>query len=162
MTIYRNSSGVTIVELVLAMAVGAIILGAIFTNVNPAESRARARDNKRLSELSTLDRIVIEYKLDKETYPDVEDTLRQSHILISGAFGLTDVQRGWIDANVSDYYTRQPIDPLNNETYHFSYYHDGSSYELNAVLEYNTELMQNDSGNNPNAYEIGNKLDLIN
>jgi hypothetical protein len=54
-----------------------------------------------------------------------------------------------------------PIDPINDPTYYYSYFQNGSGYELNARLEFSPDLMQNDGGNDPDMYEIGNNLLLI-
>jgi hypothetical protein len=108
-----------------------------------------------------LDRAITEYKVDEGSYPDTVDTLRTSTVLPAGSTALTNVRTGWIAQNLSAYASRLPIDPINDATYFYSYYHDADTYELNARLEYNFDLMTSDGGNDPNLYEVGNNLGLI-
>ncbi len=149
------------VELIVVMAIIAILLTASVVILNPEEKKRRARDNKRFSDLNLLDRTINEYVLDTGFYPDSDDVLRDSTTLPAGNSALDSALGGWIDEDISDYTSRLPLDPINDSTYLYSYYHDESSYELNAVLEYFDEFALDDGGNDPDVYEIGNNLSLI-
>lgn len=153
--------GFTQIELLIVLILITLIFSLITLSINPVEKQAQARDNKRMSDLNTLDRAINEYLLDYEFYPDTIDTLRLSTALPAGATQLTDAQTGWILADFKQYTSKLPIDPLNDDTYYYSYLHDESSYELNAVLESLTDYAINDDGNDPTRYEIGNNLMLI-
>lgn len=149
------------VELLTALAIIMILISASTIIINPEEKKKRARDNKRLTDISTIDRAVNEFLLDNGDYPDAADTLRESTTLPSGSSALDNAAGGWIAADLSDYTSRLPVDPINDASYFYSYYHTASGYELNVILEYLTEVMQEDGGDDPARFEQGNNLTLI-
>jgi len=158
----KISKGFSLVELVLIMGLTVVVTGVLMTAFRPYEQKAKARDGKRLSDISTLDRAVNEYRVDKGVYPDTVNILRMSTSLPQGNVGpLEKANDGWIDANLSSYTTRLPSDPINDATYHYSYKHNQSGYEINAVLEFLNENMQNDGGDDATAYEVGNDLSIL-
>jgi hypothetical protein len=112
--------------------------------------------------MSLLDRIVTEYKVDYGKYPDSADILRTSTTLPAGNTSLTSVQSGWIKQNLASYSSKLPIDPLNSDTYQYKYIQNGTTYEINAKLEYNFDVASSDGGNDATVYELGNNLLLIN
>ena len=112
----------------------------------------RGRDEKRLSDLAALDRAINEYKLDNKGFPDAVDTTRYSNALPVGNAGpLAKSSDGWIDVDLTNYLVRLPVDPTNDDTYRYSYRHTQYSYEINAVLEYDTTAMLNDGGDDDAA-----------
>ncbi len=157
----KNLKGMTLIEIVLAVAVILIISGAGLLAINPAEKRANARDTVRISDIETIERAVQEYLMDNGSYPDLAGTIRESVTLPTGNTSLDNSASGWIDTDLSKYMSRMPIDPINDATYKYSYYHTTSTYEINAVLEDITNLMLDDGGNDANVYEVGNDLTLI-
>lgn len=160
----KDSRGVTIIELAVVSIILAVLITAILLIVNPVEIQAKGRDEKRLTDLSVLDRAINEYNLDNSTYPDLVDTTRKSTVLPVGNSGpLQNPADGWIDVNMSLYLTRLPTDPTNDETYYYSYRHTTFTYELNVVLEHYSEFAVNtyDGGNNASVYEIGNDLTIL-
>ncbi|KKU49089.1 MAG: hypothetical protein UX79_C0010G0019 [candidate division WWE3 bacterium GW2011_GWB1_47_11] len=150
--ILKDGRGVTFIELLLVFAVLSVMLVAVFVFVNPVEMRQRGRDERRLSDLQMLDRMVAEYLVDYGAYPDDADTLRVS----TSSPGLF-----WINADLSRYAARLPTDPLNDSTYFYSYKHTATGYELNARLEFNLEIAAADGGNDPTLYELGNALEIL-
>jgi type II secretory pathway pseudopilin PulG len=156
------SKGFTIVELLVVISIIMILITTTILLINPAEQYKKARDEKRLSDLTVLDRLINEYKIDNERYPDLENVLRVSTTLPPGNSGPhSSTQQGWITGNFSGYSATLPIDPLNNSDFYYSYMHTGFAYELNARLEYFTKLAEDDGGNNPSIYEIGDDLTIL-
>lgn len=153
--------GMTLVELVIVVALTLILASATLLLLNPNELTMKARDARRFADIAFLDRVIIEYKMDKGVYPDTEGTIRYSNVTTSNDHRVEEAVRGWIDADFTAYIPRLAVDPLNTPPYRYTYMHDATSYELNAVLEYNIDRMQIDGGNNANAYEVGNNLTLI-
>ncbi len=158
---YSKQKGITIVELLIAISLIAILATSSVLLLDPGEKRARARDNRRLSDLSTLDRVVNEFLLDFGDYPDLYMILRDSTTLPGGGISVDNSSAGWIDADLSVYTSHLPIDPINDATYMYYYYRETTSYELNAVMETLTDEAANDGGDDPARYEIGNDLTLI-
>ena len=156
-----KSRGFTIIELTVVISLIIIVTVATLVFVNPTTNLAKSRDNKRLSDLETLDRVINEYRIDNGAYPDALGILRTSTSLPAGATSLQSSSAGWIEENLSVYTSKLPTDPKNNATYYYSYKHDITSYEINAVLEYYVVKSQNDGGNDTGKYEIGNNLTII-
>ncbi len=161
MTRLSFQKGVTIVEIILVITVILILLTTVFVFTNPTYFRSKSRDQKRLSDLQTLERIVTEFRLDNGAYPDTESVTRYSNVLPTGRTNLTDSRSGWIVADLIEYNTRLPIDPVNDDTYRYSYRHNDDVFELNTRLEVLNDLMSQDNGNDPNLYEKGSDLTLI-
>ena len=154
--------GFTLIELVLVVGIILILAsGVLFLFSGNRSYSDEARDVKRLSDLSLLERAINEYKLDKNALPDQAGIIRISTALPSGSIDLANSSSGWIEADLSEYTSRMPIDPVNNDEYYYVYTHNGASYEINARLEYLTEEMVNDGGNDNNVYETGDNLLLI-
>jgi type II secretory pathway pseudopilin PulG len=154
--------GFTIVETVIVFGIISILSAILIVYMRPVEQQRKARDAVRLSDISTLDRTIVEYRLDKGGYPDAIDTLRTSTTLPEGNVGPVAVAAdGWIDVNLASYLSKLPIDPVNDGTFHYSYRHTLTGYEVNVVLEHNIDKMQNDGGDDPNVYELGNDLTIL-
>lgn len=159
---FKTPKGLSLVELLVTISILMIVISAIFLLIHPDEQQAKSRDNKRMSDLTTLDRAVSEYVMDNGAYPDAVNTLRTSAILPQGQTGpLQQVSSGWIVADFSKYLSNLPTDPVNNATYFYSYKHTNSGYELNAKVEFYTTDAQNDGGNSATLYEIGNDLTIL-
>lgn len=156
-----NQKGVTIVEIILVITVILILLTTIMMYTNPAFFRSKSRDQKRLNDLQTIDRLVNEFRLDNGVYPDTTAVIRTSNVLPAGRTNLSNPRSGWIVADFIEYTTKLPIDPLNDATHFYSYTHNNDQYEINATLEALTSEMGSDNGNDPNKYEIGTDKTLI-
>lgn len=160
---FLNSSGFTVIELTITFALISVLMMVLLFALRPAELNARARDNRRLSDIQTLDRIINEYKIDNGNYPDAENFTRTSTVIPTSSTGpLENISSGWISADFSDYDSVLPLDPTNDSTYFYSYRHNIFGYELNARFENYTDLAQNDGGDNNTVYETGDTLTLIN
>lgn len=146
----RMQKGLSYVELILVISVSVLILLAAWFVINPADQLKKARDNKRLSDLSVLDRVINDFRLDNGRYPDLSGVIRQS----------TDVYP-WIIDDLAGYTPKIPVDPANDASYFYSYIHNGNSYELNAVLETLTDTASDDGGDDDGVYELGNDLSLL-
>lgn len=157
-----NSNGVSIVEIGIVVFILSLIILSSILIINPAEQRQRAKDEKRLSDISTLDRAINEFNIDNESYPDQSDVLRVSYLLPLGNEGpLENSSTGWIQQDLSTYLQKLPTDPVNDSQFFYSYQRDSNGYEINARLEYYLDMAQNDGGNDLNVYEVGNDLTTI-
>lgn len=154
-TPYRNSRqfGFSLIEILLVSVLLSLLIGGIITLGRPGEMQKRARDNKRLANLTTLERAVDEFVLDNGTYPAAEGV---SYFSTDTGYVI-----GWIEEDLTEYLPALPTDPVNDAEYFFTYYHDSSGYELNATLEFMEEKMSSDGGNDNTVYEVGNNLFLL-
>jgi len=160
----RNSSGFTLFELIIGIAIITILAIFLIIVLKPQILYAETRDKKRISDLSTLERMFVEAKVDTGSYPGLADTTYYSNTLPSGALGpLANSAQGWLgtNTNLTAYYPKLPIDPTNDTTYRYIYRHNGTSYEIRVQLESNAELMTNDGGDDSTYYELGSDLTLL-
>lgn len=160
---FRNNfqKGFTYVELMVSLAILLLLIFLVTVFVDPKSQIEKSRDEKRMTDISTLDRAINEFLLDQKRYPDLEDVIRTSTSLPVGSTALNNSNLGWILDDLSPYLDKQPTDPLNNEQFFYTYTHSTMSYEINAKLEFFIDAMVNDGGNDSNLYEIGNNLNLI-
>jgi type II secretory pathway pseudopilin PulG len=158
----RHSIGVTLLELVLVVGLVLIFGVSLTLFANPAEYKAKARDRKRLADISVLEGAINEYLMDVGEYPGEDDVFYSSTSLPAGQPGpLEHATNGWIGDDLSTYVSKLPVDPLNNASYFYSYMFGATGYELNVQLEYLTEYMEEDGGNVSDVYEIGNNLAIL-
>ena len=131
-----NQKGFTYIELIVVIAIISVGIYTVSVLVNPAEVKARARDQKRLSDIVTLETAINEFRIDNGRYPELGEL-------------------------IPDYLSSIPEDPINDVVYFYNYAFTDFGYELNARLEYYQEYAQNDGGTDPEIYEVGNDLTII-
>lgn len=183
----KTVRGFTLVELLVVIAIVAILAAVVVLIVNPIEMTRRGRDANRLTDLANLQQAI--------NIAAQEATTSGVAILCYGAIGQptpdeelcsgssttnggnnTDRSpngNGWIKVNLSAQKSVSvptlPIDPINDDTYKYTYSSDGVGWEINAVLESDQykNKMAADGGNANDVdagtakYEVGSKLTLI-
>ncbi len=161
-TFPTKTNGFTLIELLVVLVVVLVLIGFIVTYLNPIENAKISRDQIRFSDLQLLDSAISQYASVHNVYPDLVNVTRISTVLpIGSGSDIHLATGGWIAADLSAYLTKLPIDPSNGATYYYSYRHDATSFEINANLEVPSSLSQNDGGNDPDKYELGNNLTLL-
>ena len=153
--------GLTLVELVFVMALFLIIITMVTVLINPTEQIRKGHDDKRISDILLLDRVIGEFLLDNKRYPDQSNIIRKSNVLPAGSSDLSSSNPGWIYENLSSYTEKLPVDPVNDENYFYSYIHDETGYEISTKFEYYKDKMEDDNGNDDLLYEVGTNLNLI-
>lgn len=180
--IKTSKKGFTLLELLIVIAILAILATAVVLVLNPAEYLRQARDTQRMTDMDTL-RNAINLYLSSTTTPDLTvgvagDAARcmvgitSPFTLVCSTNATTAVTgTGWVLVNFAGLSEGSPLsvlpkDPTNDTAHYYAYAADESAnqYELNANLE-STKYSANegnDGGNNANWYEVGNKpgLDL--
>lgn len=158
----RADKGFSLVELLVISTIMLIVGGSIFLAIDPVEIRKKARDAKRISDLTELARIIDSYAADHgNAPPDVNVTVRRSNQPPTGNANASGT--GWIQVDLSGYAEKLPVDPKNTDALIYRYYRSGNLYKLDATLEYQTSFMNNakDGGNDANHYEVGSGADTI-
>ncbi len=169
----RDSRGFTLIELLVVIAIVAVIAAVVILMINPLEILKKTRDSTRLADLKGLMNSIEVGMQDAAGNPGAYLCHSPATAPCSGASNALGNMRinngtGWVKINFSGIsnvtVVTLPIDPTNDSTHFYTYSSDGSKYELNTVLEgqQNQSLMQNDGGDNPNVYEVGSSLTLIN
>lgn len=146
-------SGLTIVEMVLVVAIIAILGGISVVTIKPQEYAQKARDLKRIDYLGQLSVALEDYKLENGEYPGAVDVIYTSDNAIGNV---------WITSGFSNYIVTQFMDPVNTSEFNFRYTHTQTDYELDAKMETTTDKAEEDLGNNDTRYEVGTDLSLLN
>ena len=172
MTRKAYTKGFTLVELLVVIAIVVILAGALFLIINPANLMMKARDSKRVSELTELNKAlalaVADSKITITTTATLSSCVAANNFLVNGTTGW--VRFTAVGTGLGTYLGSLPRDPTNvaPNCYYYEGYAPTSAWELNAELQSadNDSVEQNDGGGGPNAatrFEIGTDqgLDLI-
>jgi type II secretory pathway pseudopilin PulG len=114
MSCSRRSAGVSLVEIVIALSVIAILVGALVPRVT--NRMARSRDLRRLADVQTIVRAIERYRVEKGALPAARQNASYGGWDVSqdGDF-IPDLVRG-------GYLTDTLHDPLDDETYNYRYF----------------------------------------
>lgn len=155
-----SQKGFTILELLLVLFLVALFTSFTVLAIRPNMLQKRSRDVVRLADLTSLMQAIERFSLENGYLPDDVDTLRVSNVAISSLPSQSD-GTGWIGEDMRDHIPALPVDYTNQGDFVFRYRHDGLRYELDASLEYHTNLMAIDGGDDSSKYEIGTDLTLL-
>lgn len=165
--------GFTLLELLLTVGIVVALSAVVLLIINPIEIIRRGRDTTRIQDMNSLATAINTAIQDSTTASS--GVLCFSTSVPCGANSSDsspDIRKnnglGWVKVDFSSQTTLTiatlPIDPVNNETYRYSYRSDGNSYELDAILESVAQKpkMETDGGDNSSVYETGTSLVLLN
>lgn len=157
--------GFTLIELLVVVVIIGILAGVVAAIINPAEYIAQTRDARRINDLLNVQTAIINAITNNEiTLTDTSTCTDCNSIDGSNLIDGT----GWVrftalsGNGLINWIPVLPKDPVNESPLMFSYYSDGNTFELNAVLESEKyiENMISDGGNDDNVYERGFNLTL--
>ena len=174
--------GFTLLELLIVIAILAILTTAVVMIMNPLEAIKRARDTQRIADLDNLKAAVILYIIEGNV--DIKD---DTCIKAGATFdpcqsndGATPTKTdgtGWIPINFDGMaggspMSHLPIDPVNSTSTAslvYSYAADGTDFELNVGMEsayfnYSTgknKVGAEDGGDSGPLYEVGTDLTIF-
>ncbi len=172
----------TLVELMIVIAILAILSAIVIFALNPARLFDNFRDSRRVTDISSINKAIvfmeswnqsgITYGTSTNVYislPDSSSTCSTYSLptLPTGynyycsnptTYKNTD-GTGWIPINFTvvgsnRYLSSLPIDPVNNNSFFYTYY-SGGSYELTAILSNPNKNSINDEGSLTSTFEIG-------
>lgn len=116
--------GFTLIELMVVVAIIAIIVSSLVINYTSAKQKAR--DASRLSNIKTISNALAAYQVNRGFYPAYDG-------YISGADKMSEALKDEAILKIT------PIDPLdkisNGTTYKYSYQSNGSDYIIRFCLE---------------------------
>lgn len=170
--VLRNINGFTLIEILMTMAVIAVLASVLFIIINPTEQARRARDSKRVSDLATI-----------KTAIDL--ALADGQILTATGGGVsfgTDVDNfaGMSGFEIGKYASTIPKDPYKGSgtpkiindgslctttsavsTPTYLFWSDGSTYIVRSIMESKTNCnLVIDDGNLNSTYELGTEPGL--
>lgn len=160
-----KEQGFTLIELLVVIAIIGILAGVVVAIINPAEYLAQTRDARRINDLLSVQTSIISALTNNEII--LVDTSSCTNCNSIDGTNLID-GTGWVRfTNTSgngliNWIPVLPKDLINTNPFMFSYYSDGNTFELNAVLESEKyiENMTEDGGNDNAVYERGFNLSL--
>jgi len=170
-----KNKGFTLIELLVVIVIIGIIAGAVLVAINPAQLTAKARDSKRMNDISTVrDGINLaladqEITLVDTLGPKVQPAIAADpNSALTSCLGDPCVTVGWVEVvvptgktGISKYLPALPLDPsstvIGTDSFFYVYESDGSVFEVKTKFE--TEDYQPkyavDGGNEADFYEIG-------
>jgi len=180
-----NNKGFTLIELVIVIAILAILGTAVFLNLKPGELLGNSRNSTRKNDLAALTTAISKGVAAGEitlTSQNVGTLDENSTSLFSSAAGLVNDGSGYIKFTTQPGskldLAKLPVDPLNGNLftcsaatgcasaavngtkYKIVYCSNGTEFELNTYLEGDLKTMASDGGDDDAAYETGTNLKL--
>jgi len=176
------SKGFTLLELLIVIAILAILTTVVVLVLNPAEYLAQARDSQRLSDISTLNSAVSLYLSSISaiswgsgclTFPSTYCTASSTYATPNNSSTCTSVSSstavgngagggyGWLPLDFKSLsagspIAKEPIDPTNSATLKYSYNCNSTAntYEIDARME--SAKYKNGGGSNVESTDGGN------
>ncbi len=161
----KNEKGFTLIELLIVIVIIGILAGVVVSILNLSEYQKQARDARRMNDVLSLQTALINSV--------AAGTIRLTDTSVctdcTSATGTDKIDgTGWVKFNnlsgkgLLDVIPVLPTDPINDANYYFSYYSDGTDFEINMIFESEryTENARKDGGNNDDVYERGFNLNL--
>ncbi len=155
----------TLIELLIVISIIGILTGIMVKILDVNEYQKQARDARRMNDMLSVQTAII-------------DSIANGVIQLSNTIGCSDCSSnlgsnninglGWVKfvdlkgRGLIDVISVLPADPVNSDPYVFSYYSNGTDFELNMVFESNRYQInaQSDGGNDNSVYERGFNLNL--
>lgn len=106
--------GFTLIELLIVIGILGILVVAVLLTLNPGEAQKKARDTKRLRDLSTLQTLVEQALTDNVTFSaDCTDASGCQSTVVA-APDKQPCNANWLGMNLCNYSSTVPSDPINS------------------------------------------------
>jgi prepilin-type N-terminal cleavage/methylation domain-containing protein len=184
MTPKNSNKGFTLIELVIVIAIIAVLGTAVFLNIKPGDILANSRNSTRKSDAQNLSTAInkalvggdIALTTTNNTFKSSNDA-NVSYVVTGG--GYVPFTQAVANGTAKLDLNKLPSDPSNGNAittiptggsfgggankFGVYYCSDGKDFEVDVYLENDTKSeMKTDGGNNDNAYEVGSNTQLCN
>lgn len=152
----KNSGILIVLAICFVIFIPIILILAVVGLTVLTRLQSAERDAQRRYDLVTINRAITSY-IQADPSLSLCGTQQPPCVLNSNTNS-----SNWLPVPVQFNTGKQPVDPLNNDDYYYSYCSDGENWELNATLETGNGQSQgtNGSGDGPKLYEVGSSLAL--
>jgi len=165
--------GFTLLELLIVIAILAILSTVIVFTLDPLETMKKARDVQRISDLNSVKSAIQLFLIETGTTSAAVQCGAPMTCSSTQSMANTPALN-WLHVDFTTMpsgspISRVPIDPINNATYYY-YFRSSTTaaiFELDCKLESkyyttgDTRIDNKDGGNNADRYETGSDLTLL-
>jgi len=179
-----HKKGFTLIELIIVIALIALLATTVILVINPVKIFQEARDSQRIADLGQMNSAMSLMLATSSSQPTLGPSAANCYVhkagqncttryisattsTVSTSQGVTG--SGWVPVNLGSTpaIPAWPIDPSNNTTNFYSYAYDNSnSWEFTAKMESarytagTDDVTGTDGGNKPDLFEVGTNVGL--
>ncbi len=161
----NSDTGFTLIELLIVIVIIGILAGILVSILDVQEYQAQARDARRMNDMLSVQTAII----NSMAVQGISLVATTGCLDCTSATGTDAIDgTGWVKFNnlngrgLIDVISVLPTDPGHDDTYFYSYFSNGTDFELNMTFESDRYQInaEQDGGNDDAVYERGFDMTL--